>query len=146
VGDLKDVKWLLSEVIRRELTLFYNYIVQSIKLKGLKDGGVRVLLRKCASIDLKHFSILLERADFLDFDLGELRDLTIQLSEFKDVREALVKDLEEEERLIHLYRRLCNAALRSSEFGSFWVFSKILSEEEEKSNKISNVIDSLEDV
>ncbi|MHA1596046.1 MAG: ferritin-like domain-containing protein [Candidatus Asgardarchaeia archaeon] len=141
---MKDAKKLLSEVIRRELMLFYNYTVQSIKFRGLGNEGLKSLLRECASIDLKHFSTLLERMDFLDFDLEELGDLTIKLKEFKDVRGALVKDLEEEERLIHLYKRLCNVALRSSEFGLFWVFSKILSEEEEKSNKISNVIDSLE--
>ncbi|MHA1506296.1 MAG: ferritin-like domain-containing protein [Candidatus Asgardarchaeia archaeon] len=142
---MKEAKRLLSEVAKRELMLFYNYMIQSIRVRGLKAEALRSLLKECASTDLKHFSILIERMDFLDLDFEELKILTLQLKEFKDVKEALIKDLEEEERLIHLYKRLCDIMLKSSEFGSFWILSKILSEEEGKSNKIGNMIDSLED-
>lgn len=132
---------LLNEAIAIKLQLSIQYPWQYIIWKGVKGFTVKDKLRKISIVEMKHAEEIAERLVYLG---GKPTTKPTSIHVGESLKEMFARDRDDEERAIHICKKVIDLARKEGDEVTETLFTDILADEEDHYDTFTRLLENID--
>jgi len=136
----KELLELLNKGIAREIQVSVQYMWQHVQWAGVAHYAIKDELKKIAISEMKHAEAIAERLFYLG---GVPTTKPEPIFVGKQLKEMLVKDMDDEADAVKLYKKTISVAEKEGDVTTAQIFKKILQDEEEHHDFFQSVLEGM---
>jgi bacterioferritin len=129
---------LLNQAIAREIQVSVQYMWQHVLWKGVQGYAVKDAFKMAAISEMKHAEAIAERLNYLG-GIPTTKPTPIFIG--TTLKQMIETDKKDEEEAISMYRKIIQVARKEGDETTEFLFTKILSEEEEHHDLFTSLLE-----